>query len=144
MAAGMALAQTATPSPAPNPPAVHHNFVRRHMQRIAQALNLTDAQKAQAKTIFQQARQSSQPLRQQLKQNRQALTAAVKAGGNGAQIEQLSTQRGTLLGQMVTIRTEAASKFYSMLTPDQRAKADQMQQQFHQRVQQRRSERKAS
>ena len=31
---------------------------------------------------------------------------------------------------MVAIRTEASAKFYQMLTPDQRVKADQMRQQF--------------
>jgi Spy/CpxP family protein refolding chaperone len=35
---------------------------------------------------------------------------------------------------MVAIRTESAAKFYGMLSPEQRAKADQMQQQFRERV----------
>jgi len=136
LAAGLVFAQV----PATNPPSGAANthqgrraFRRNHRARIAQELNLTDAQKQQARTIFQQACQSAQPVRQQLKQNRQALTAAAKAGNSDADIQKLSTEQGSLLGQLVAIRTESASQFYQMLTPEQRAKADQMHQQFRQR-----------
>ena len=104
------------------------------MARIAQQLNLTDTQKQQAKTIFQQARQTAQPVREQLKQNRQALAEAAKAGNGEAAIQQLSARQGNLLGQMVAVRTEAFAKFYATLTPEQRTKADQLRQQFQQRM----------
>ena len=78
-------------------------------QHMMQALNLTDAQKQQAKTIFQDARQKAQPLRDQLKQNREALTAAVKAD-DVARIHSLTAERGKLEGQMLGIRTEAMAK----------------------------------
>ena len=69
--------------------------MRRHLM---EALNLTDAQKQQAKTIFQEARQSAQPLRQELRQNRQALAVAVKANDT-AKIQQLSQTEGNLLAR---------------------------------------------
>jgi periplasmic protein CpxP/Spy len=145
LATGLVFAQTPSPSPSPNPQTGRHQFVRRHRARFAQALNLTDAQKAQAKTIFQQARESAKPIREQLKQNRLALVTAAKAGKSDADLQQLATQQGQLRGQMVAIRTEAFAKLYnSVLTPAQRTKADQMQQQFHQRVERFRSERKNS
>ena len=51
-------------------PARHGDGLRGRMrQRMMQALNLTDAQKQQAKAIFQQARQNAQPL-EQLQENR--------------------------------------------------------------------------
>jgi len=133
LATGMAFAQ----APPPNLQGGLHNFVRQRMARTAQLLNLTDAQKQQAKIIFQQARQSAQPLREQLQQNRQALTEAAKAGNGNAVIQQLATRQGNLLGQMVALRTEAFAKFYAILTPEQRAQADQLQQQFQQRHQSR-------
>ncbi len=140
LAGGMALAQTTAPAPAPAPqPGQAKTAIRPRMrirQRILQALNLTDAQKQQAKSIFQQARQNAQPIRQQLKQNRQALAAAVKANDT-AQIQSLSTQQGNLRGQALAIRSEAMAKFYSTLTPEQRAKADQIHQQIRERMQQR-------
>ena len=132
LASGMMFAQA--PSPSPNTQARPHNFIRQHMARIAQQLNLTDTQKQQAKTIFQQARQTAQPVREQLKQNRQALAEAAKAGNGEAAIQQLSARQGNLLGQMVAVRTEAFAKFYATLTPEQRTKADQLRQQFQQRM----------
>ena len=135
LAAGMVFAQA--PSTAVRPRAV----VRR---RIAQALNLTDAQKQQAQAIIQQTRQTVQPLRQQAKQNRQALMAAIQAGKGEVEIHQLALTQGNLAGQLVAARMEALAKFYSTLTPEQRAKADLMRQRVRQmiknRIQQRRSQ----
>jgi Spy/CpxP family protein refolding chaperone len=105
---------------------------------MVRALNLTDSQKQQAKTIFQQAKQNSQSLRQQLKQNREAMAAAVKAN-DVAQIHSLAAQHGNLQGQMLGIRSEAMAKFYTTLTPEQKAKADQMQQRRKQRMGQRKA-----
>jgi periplasmic protein CpxP/Spy len=134
LAAGMAFAQTPAPQPAPATPAVRpRGMVRR---RLFKALDLTDAQRQQARTIFQQARQNAQPIQQQLKQNRQAFAAAVKANDT-AQIQALATQQGALHGQALAIRGESMAKFYGTLTPEQRAKADQVQQRMRQRMQQR-------
>jgi len=113
-------------------------------RRIAQALNLTDAQKQQAQAIIQQTRQTVQPLRQQAKQNRQALMAAIKAGKGDVEIHQLALTQGNLAGQLVAARMEALAKFYNTLTPEQRAKADLMRQRVRQmiknRIQQRLSQ----
>ena len=106
-------------------------------RRIAQALNLTDAQKQQAQAIIQQTRQTLQPLRQQSKQNRQALMAAIQAGKSEVEIHQLALTQGNLAGQLVAARAEALAKFYSTLTPEQRAKAVQMRQQIRQAIKQR-------
>jgi Spy/CpxP family protein refolding chaperone len=144
LAGGMAVAQT-SPAPAPQPGQAKAGMRSWGMarQRMMQALNLTDAQKQQAKAIFQQARQSAQPVRQQLQQNRQALSAAVKAN-DAAQIQSLSNQQGQLEGQLLAIRSEARAKFYSSLTPDQKAKADQMQQRMRERMQERIQQRRAN
>ncbi len=139
LAAGMAMAQApAAPADPAQPRAgrawgAHSGAFR---QRMAQALNLSDAQKEQAKAIFQQAKQNAQPLAQQLKQNREALAAAVKAN-DVAQIHSLAAQQGNLRGQMLGIRSEAMAKLYTTLTPEQKAKADQMQQRMRTRMHQR-------
>jgi periplasmic protein CpxP/Spy len=144
LAAGMAFAQATPQAPAPNAQSgatqgLRRNFIQRHMARISRELNLTDAQKAQARTIFGQARETAKPVRDQLRQNREALRAAVKAG-QSAEIDQLSAARGNLMGKMLAIHSEAAAKFYQTLTPEQRAKADQLHQQFRQRIQNRHSQ----
>lgn len=132
--AGMAFAQQAAPTLQPAPARPARAAIRR---RVMQALNLTDAQKQQAKTIFQQAHQNAQPIAAQLQQNRDALAAAVKANQT-AQIQALATAQGNLRGQVLTIRAGALAQFYQILTPDQRTKADQVQQRIRQRLQQRR------
>lgn len=124
-AASIALAQT----PAPRPRAL-----LRH--RIVKALDLTNAQKQQAKTIFQQAKLDARPLKQELQQNRQALATAAKAN-DAAQIRQLATQQGNVTGQLVATRAQAMARFYATLTPEQRAKADKVQQRIQQRLSQR-------
>ncbi len=121
LAAGLAVAQTAT---APKAKLGLKGIVR---QRVIKALGLTSAQKAQAKTIFQEAKQTGQPVRQLLKQNREAMTAAVKAN-NTQQIQQLAVAQGNLQGQLVANRATAKAKLYAVLTPDQQAKLDTMAQ----------------
>jgi len=110
------------------------------MANIAQKLNLTDAQRREFDTIFQQAHQTAMPLRDELKTNRDALTAAVKANRT-ADIEQLATARGKLMGQMTAIFAQARAKFYQTLAPEQRAKYDQMRLEFRQQMRDRWSER---
>ena len=131
LAAGMVCAQAPSTT---TQPGSGRAAVRR---RIAQALNLTDAQKQQAQAIIQQTRQTVQPLRQQSKQNRQALMAAIQAGKGDVEIHQLALTQGNLAGQLVAARAEALAKFYGTLTPEQRAKAVQMRQQVRQMIKQR-------
>lgn len=143
IAAGMAFAQTPA-QPPQQPPARTRSFHRRGMwhRRMMQQLNLTDVQKQQAKAIFQQTRESVRPVREQLKQNREALAAAVKAD-NTAEIHNLAAKQATLQSRMVEARADAMAKFYATLTPEQRAKSDQLHQQFRQRMEQRMQQRKA-
>ena len=61
-----------------------------------------------------------------------------------ARIHSLTAERGKLEGQMLGIRTEAMAKFYSNLTPDQKAKADQMHERIKARMQQRRQHRNSN
>jgi len=92
------------------------------MQRLGADLNLTDAQKQQARTIFSASRQAAQPVEDQIRQNRQALAAAVKSGASDADIDKLSNSLGPLLAQESAIRAKSFAKFYGTLTPDQKDK----------------------
>jgi Spy/CpxP family protein refolding chaperone len=135
-AAGMALAQTpatGTPPAAEKGPFRHPVFGHRQMM---QALNLTTAQQQQADTIFSDARQKAQPIRQEIRQNKEALYAAVKANDT-SEIERLSSQQGKLKGAALAIRSEAMAKFYVILTPEQRTKWEQIHQQMRQRMEER-------
>jgi Spy/CpxP family protein refolding chaperone len=130
-----AQAPSTTAQPGSGKAAIRPRAVVR--RRISQALNVTDAQKQQAQAIIQQTRQTVQPLKQQAKQNRQALMAAIQAGKGDVEIHQLALTQGNLAGQLVAARAEALAKFYSTLTPEQRAKADLMGQKLRQMIKQR-------
>ena len=97
---------------------------------MSTVLNLSDAQKAQVKSIFQDSRQSAQPVRQQLMANRKSLAAAVQAG-DADQIQQLSATVGSQMGQLTAIRSSAFAKVYKILTPDQQQKWSSFQQAMH-------------
>jgi len=94
------------------------------MDRLAARLNLTDAQKQQAQSIFTEARKSAQPLRAQIRQNKQALAAAVKSN-SPADIDRISNSMAPLLAQASAIHSKAFAQFYATLTPDQKSKVDQ-------------------
>lgn len=131
LAAGVALAQTSAPA-TPQTGAGRAAGVRsRVRQRMLQALNLTDAQKQQAKAIFQATRAQAQPLAQQLKQARQTLEAAVQAD-NEAAIPQAATAVANLQGQVLTVRAQGMARFVALLTPDQKAKAQEFLQKARQ------------
>ena len=95
----------------------HHH----HGAFLSKQLGLTAAQQTQTKSIFQDARQSAQPIRQQLKQTRQSLRVAVETN-NAAEIQQLAASEGSQVGQLAAIRGTAMAKMYQILTPDQQQK----------------------
>jgi len=86
-------------------------------------LNLTDAQKASATTIFTDAYTASQTPQASLRSARQSLSDAVKSNNTGA-IDQISATIGALNGQLTAIDSKAEAAFYALLTADQQAKYD--------------------
>jgi len=129
LAAGMIFAQTGTtPAPTTNPSAGHAHF--RHggmMARLAHRLNLTDAQRGQAKAIFQDLRTQAQPIRAQLQQNRQALMSAAESGQSADQLNQLAQAQAAPLAQLAALRAQAFGKLYAILTPAQQQQFQAMQ-----------------
>ncbi len=113
---------------------VQHWRAHARSERFMSNLNLSDAQKTQVKSIFQESRQSAMPIRQQLKATRQSLHAAIKANDT-AQIQQLATTEGTEFGQLAAIRSTAFAKMYQNLTPDQKSKLEATAQARHARHQ---------
>jgi protein CpxP len=101
-----------------------------HMGYLAKELNLTDAQKAQIKTIMQAQRTSMQPLMQQLTQNRiDTINATAGGAFDQAKVQQLATQRSQLMAQLEVQKAQVHSQIYNqVLTSDQKAKADQLRQ----------------
>jgi protein CpxP len=133
LAAGMMFAQAPPQSGDAQPQAKHRQWKRgQGFSRLSTKLNLTDAQKEQAKSIFDAARESSKSIAQELRQRRQALQEAAKAGKTDAEIDQLANEVGSLTGQMTAVRTKAFAKFYTLLTPEQRTQEQQMREKMRQ------------
>ena len=102
----------------------------RFKEFLATSLGLTDAQKEQAKAIFDAARQSAEPFVAQLKQGHEATREAIKSGKSDQELQQLAERQGALMGQVAAVHTKAFAKFYALLTPEQKEKADKMHEQL--------------
>ncbi len=123
LSAALVLAQR-PPGPGGTPPDPQ-TMIQMRVGFLANALTLTDDQKAKATTILTDAFSASQSIRASERTNRQAISDAVKQN-NTATIDQLSVTAGTLAGQLIAIDSKANAAIYAMLTPDQQAKFDTM------------------
>ncbi|MFZ0312243.1 MAG: Spy/CpxP family protein refolding chaperone [Candidatus Korobacteraceae bacterium] len=101
-----------------------------HMGYLAKELNLTDAQKVQIKTIFQAQRTTMRPLMLQMEQNRQAMLTATASGAfDQAKVQTLATQQAQIISQLAVQKASVRSQIYNtVLTPEQKATADQLRQ----------------
>ena len=116
-------AKTATP---------HDRFVT----EIETVLAMTPAQRDQARSAIDQARQSAAPIRQELMNTNRELKAAIRSN-NTSQIQRLSANEGQEIGRLLAVRSSAVAKVYNTLRPDQRTQADALQQLLMQGMQQR-------
>lgn len=110
-----AFAQRTPPDPA--------TMIERKVSFLKALLSLTDAQVSQETTIATNALAAETPLKSSLSTARTSLRDAVKAN-NTATIDSLSTQIGTLTGQISAIESKAEAAFYALLTADQKTKYD--------------------
>jgi len=95
------------------------------VHRLTRELNLTPDQQTQARKIFEQARQQAQSLNPALRGQRQALSAAIKSD-NESQIDRITLQGAQINARDRAIHAKAMAKLYSILSPDQKAKFDQV------------------
>ena len=95
---------------------------------MARELNLTDAQRAQIKTIMQSNKASMKAVATQMAQNRAAMLAATANGAFDApKIQALAGQQAQLEAAMILNRESIKHQIYTqVLTADQQAKAEQL------------------
>lgn len=100
------------------------------MEYLAKQLDLTDAQKAQIKTMMQAQKATVRPLMQQMAQNRLAMLNATASGAfDQARVQAIANQQSQLMAQLQVQRAQLHSQIYNqVLTADQKAKADQLRQ----------------
>lgn len=103
---------------------------------MARELNLTDAQKAQIKTIMQSNKASMKTVATQMAQNRAAMLAATANGAyDPAKIQALAGQQAQLEATMIMNRESIKHQIYTqVLTADQQAKAEQLRTQEINRI----------
>jgi hypothetical protein len=92
---------------------------------LASRLNLTDAQKSQAITIFTNAQTAAAPVQTNIQTKRDELSAAVRSNNTGL-IESVALALGVLQGQLTAIESQADAGFYAILTTEQKELYDDM------------------
>jgi len=106
---------------------------------IARKLDLSDAQKTQVQAIIQAERPTFAPLVKQLAANHQQMLVATRGGSyDEAQVRTLATQQAQTLAELMVVRERVIAKVYNtVLTADQKTKADSLRQQMLGRMSQR-------
>jgi Spy/CpxP family protein refolding chaperone len=122
-AAALTFAQTSGTGSGTRTPPSPATLAQMRVNRLSAELNLTDAQKTTALSIFTTAYTSQQTVQTSVHTSRQSLSDAIKAN-NSATIDQLSATLGTLAGQMTSIEAKADAAFYAILTADQKTLYD--------------------
>ena len=136
---GSAIAKSQTADTAPPPPLHGHGreFGREghRMGFFAKALNLTDEQKAQMKTIMQKEHPTMKPLFQQEHQIDRELRAYVEGPYDEAKVRTLATQKAQIDVERTVAETRVHNQLYQLLTADQQAKLKQMEANHEARMQ---------
>ncbi len=115
----------------------HHGFGRGMRE-----LNLTEAQREQLKAMHEQQREALKPVMEQQRQLHEQIEQALEAGNaDAARIGQLTIQAHKLRQQMKAEHEKGMAAFVNILTPEQKAQWDKMQQERKQRFEEFRSKR---
>jgi protein CpxP len=124
---GVAILSYAQESATSSPQKAWHGQ-RAHRGYLMRELNLTDAQKAQVKEIFQANKATDLPLMQQMAANKKAMLEATANGNyDQAKIQQLANQQAQLKSQLIVQKQAIRHQIYTqVLTQDQRAKAEEL------------------
>ena len=97
------------------------------LEHMSRELNLTDAQKQQVKAVMDSVVPTAEGLHAKLEDvHKQIATATANGQFDEAQVRGLATQQAQLEADLMVEHLRAMSKVYSILTPDQRTKAEAM------------------
>lgn len=111
-------------------------FIEKALQRATIVLDLTDDQQQQIKAIVAAEKPVMQPLIEQMATTRKELQQATNSGQfNEQQVQSIATKQGQALTQLIVEKERVKSQIYAVLTPEQRTKAEKLQNQFMERLQ---------
>ncbi|HXM35847.1 MAG TPA: Spy/CpxP family protein refolding chaperone [Pyrinomonadaceae bacterium] len=102
------------------------------VEHLAQALSLTDAQKAELKPFLDSERETVDALLKKLGDSHQQLEAATKDGHfDEALVRTLAGQQAQAQIDLTVEHERVKARIYNVLTPEQRTKAEQMHRHGH-------------
>lgn len=134
---GTAIAQSADDAP---PPPMHHHEFGRHrgamMEFFGDYLNLSDAQRAQMKTILHKDFAAMKPLMQQERQIRQQLRQYEEGTFDEAKVRALANQGVQAKVELTVQHARTRNEMFQVLTPDQQAKLKEFEANRETRMQQ--------
>jgi Spy/CpxP family protein refolding chaperone len=119
----------------------NRHFGRLVMAAVARRLDLTDTQKGQIHLIFTNERPVIELHLRQLMKDREALQAVAGHGPfDEAAVRAIAARQAQTLAELIVEKERIKSDVYGLLTPEQRAKADQMRQFVDARIRERLAE----
>jgi Spy/CpxP family protein refolding chaperone len=134
---GSAIAKSQT-TDAPPPMHAHGHGYGMHGDRMGffgKALNLTDDQKAQMKTIMQKEHPTMKPLMQQERLIDQQLRQYVEGPYDEAKVRALAAQKSQIETELTVAHTRIHNQMYQLLTTDQQSKLKEMEANHEARMQ---------
>lgn len=103
---------------------------------IAHELNLSDAERSQIKTIWITERPMAASLVQELASESKEMDSATAQGNlDESRVQAIAARQGETIAKLLVEKERLKSKVYvTVLNPDQRIKANELQKTFHSRL----------
>ncbi|MCU1293671.1 MAG: hypothetical protein JWP08_2521 [Bryobacterales bacterium] len=103
---------------------------------VAHELNLTDAQKSQIQSIWKAQRPTIVSLVHDLVSEGKEMELATAQGTlDDTKVQEIAGRQGATIGKLLVEKERLKSKIYTtVLSPEQRTKADQLQKKWHSRL----------
>lgn len=113
-------------------------FGGRGFARLAEKLNLSDEQKTQVKTILEDSKTRVKPLIESMRETRrQAENLGTDGTFDEEQVNRIANAQSEASKQLFIEREKTKAQIFAILTPEQRAEAAKMKEQFKERFKKR-------
>jgi periplasmic protein CpxP/Spy len=132
----IAHSQTADTSTAPPMHGPGFGMAQHLLQYYTKALNLTDEQQTQAKTVLENAAPTMKPLFLQQHQIDEQLRQYAEGTYSAEKVQALATQKAQVQAQLTVAETQLHNQLYQLLTPDQQSQLKQIEANREARMQQ--------
>ncbi len=110
-------------------------FMGFFIQRMAAQLGLSEEQQTRIRQIMEEERATAEPLMRQLKAVHDQLRPLGNDGVfNEAQVRVLAQQQAQTMTELIVAKERTKARVAAVLTPEQRERAKQMLERFHQRM----------